>query len=124
MTAFHFYHPTSHGFRGMLLCSRLIVGAVTGMKVGFPSVAWVVYSYGASFLFGIVGIQPFASHDVPPPVVAAFYSLYAAPSGLAGSVLGATLKVVRRRRNKTLADKASHATSEPAPNAVSSAHEG
>jgi len=106
MTAFYFCHPTSHGFRGMLIGSCLVVGAATGLKAGFLSIFWVAYSYAASFLFGVAGIQPFASHDVPPSVVAAFYSLYAVPAGLTGSIIGAALRSVRKRRNKDLANPA------------------
>jgi hypothetical protein len=107
MTAFYYSHPTSHGFRGMLISSSLLAGVLVGMKAGFSSLVWVIYSFVVSFLFGILNIQPFASHDVPPSVVAGLYSLYAAPSGIVGTLLGAALMFARRRRGTHMANHTS-----------------
>jgi NAD/NADP transhydrogenase beta subunit len=105
MTAFTAGQPTDHGFRGMLVGSSLIVGVLVGTMAGFPSVVWVAYTFAVSFLFGILKIRPFGSHDVPPSIVAGLYSLFAAPSGIVGAALGAWLRSRRRKRRKMDGDE-------------------
>ena len=98
MTGYYHGHPSAYGFRAILILSSIAIGALLGLKEGAPALAWVVYAYCVAFLFDILNIQPFASHDVPPSVVALFYALYAVPSGLLGTVLGMIARFIHKKR--------------------------
>jgi len=98
LTVYYSGYPADHGFLAALIISSIVIGALLGLMEGAPAMTWVFYAYVASFLFGILNIRPFASHDVPPSIVAALYALYAAPSGLLGTGLGMIALFIHKKR--------------------------
>jgi len=98
LMAYYSGYPADRGFLATLIISSIAIGALVGLTEGAPALAWVIYAYAVSFLFGVLNIRPFASHDVPPSIVAALYALYSVPSGLLGTILGILARFIYRKR--------------------------
>jgi hypothetical protein len=113
-----------HDLAGQLAVggAAFLVGGLLGWRVSFHGLLLPLYAAGLMLALGNYGIFPFYSSDLSITGVMTLYTGLLAPPAIVAVLLVASILMIWKRHKRT--NHASHATSEPAPGAASSTHEG